>query len=246
MDKVRNGNFTSSEIVALTTNGRAKDSLGDPFYTYIRTRNMERRLGRALVEEINARPVQWGSLLEPRVNDLLGLEYTYCSNVTLPHPTIDCWYGSPDALKEANGILTVADIKCPFTMQSFCEMVDGWQENGVQGLRDANKYSEKYYWQLVSNSIITESASAELIIYCPYKSELAEIREMASSAGEVDGDYKWVYWAKDEELPYLIDGGHYKNLYVLNFDVPKADKDFLTKRVQLASKDLIERKLIPA
>lgn len=56
---LRHGNFTSSEIVALTTKGKAKDSFGKPALTYIEEKNMERRLGRSITTESNAKPLVW-------------------------------------------------------------------------------------------------------------------------------------------------------------------------------------------
>jgi hypothetical protein len=60
-------------------------------------------------------------------------------------------------------------------------------------------------------------------------------------AANYDGDQNkiaWINWASDDELPYLIEGGHYQNLNIIRFEVPQADKDFLTKRVIELSKFL--------
>jgi hypothetical protein len=40
--------------------------------------------------------------------------------------------------------------------------------------------------------------------------------------------FKWVDYASDDELPYLIDGGYYKNLNIIRFEIPEADKKLLT------------------
>jgi hypothetical protein len=231
-NELRNGNFTSSEIFALCCEGKIKGSFGKPALTYIEECNMERRLGRALTKDSNAKPLSWGRLVEKRVFNLLGIEYTLCSQETLLHPTISCWGGTPDATKKE----TVADIKCPHTLKSFCELVAC---KTPEELRDNHKDGEKYYWQLVSNSILTKSKYGELIVYCPYKSELDEIRM------SVDGNtkYYWVWGSEDEELPYLPDGGYYKNLNKLLFEVPVKDKLYLHSRVETAAKELIEIKL---
>ena len=42
LSNIRIGNITSSEIVALTTNGKTKDSFGAPFNTYVDECIMER------------------------------------------------------------------------------------------------------------------------------------------------------------------------------------------------------------
>jgi len=129
---------------------------------------------------------------------------------------------------------TVIDIKCPLTLKSFCQLVDC---KTIQEVRDNHKDGEKYFWQLVSNAILTGAEHAELIIYVPYQSELEDIRELARNTDEgVMSKYYWIHNATDDELPFLIEGGHYKNLNVIRFDVSKEDKAFLTERVAAAGK----------
>lgn len=237
----RIGNFTSSEIVALTTKGKDKKSFGAPALTYIAETNMERRLKRSLTKEESAKPLVWGKLLEFHVFDQLGLEYQLISNETVVHPDIPYWSGSPDGETEDS----VSDIKCPVTLKSFCQLVDPLY-NGLKGneamdaVREANKSGEQYYWQLVSNSIILKKKFAELIVFMPYFSELELIRKMA---GEVEGEkmskHYWIAFGQDDELPYLIDGGYYKNLNIIRFEVPEADKKLLTECVLEAGKMLI-------
>jgi hypothetical protein len=100
--KSRIGNFTSSEIVALMSNGKGS-MFGAPAKTYIEECNMERRLGRSITTEINARAISWGKLVERRAFDLLGIEYTLNSDETLTHPEIEFWAGSPDGFKYDDG-----------------------------------------------------------------------------------------------------------------------------------------------
>lgn len=250
MSPNRNGNFTSSEIVALTTNGRSKDSFGEPFYTYVEECNLERRLGRPLEKEVNDKAVLWGKLVESVPFEMLSIEYKYCSEETLSHPTIECWKGSPD-LEKFDAGKTVADIKCPVTLKSFCQLVqplyDGLEGieliNAIRfGYKDKNglqhkkhPQGEKYYWQLVSNAILTKAKYAELIVFCPYKSQLDQIRSMA----EGNPKYYWLWSSGDDELPYLIENGFYKNLNIIRFEVPAEDKVFLHERVLAGQKLLI-------
>jgi len=238
-NELRNGNCTSSEIFALTAMDRSGKNPGKPFYTYIEECNMERRLCRSVSEETNARPITWGHLNEPRVFELLGTEYSLISQETIVHPEIDYWAGSPDALKYIDGKAeTVCDIKCPKTLKSFCQLVDGWAKDGIDGIREGHKDGEKYYWQLVSNAILTGCSTAELIVYCPYKHELDAIRKMTDG----NSKYYWIWGSGDEELPYLIEGGYYKNLNVFSFGIPQRDKDFRKQRVLEAGELLVERR----
>jgi hypothetical protein len=105
-------------------------------------------------------------------------------------------------------------------------------------VREDHKDGDKFYWQIVSNAILQGNDLGELIVYMPYFSELEEIRIMARHH-EQAGKYKWVSWASDDELPYLIDDGYYKNLNLIRFEIPVADKKFLTDCVKKAGEMLI-------
>lgn len=238
MDAIRNGNFTSSEIVKLTTTGTAKDSYGVPFYSYIEETNRERRLGRALDEEVDSKPTSWGKLLEKRGFGAISIDYVLCSSKTLSHPTIDFWKGSPDAVKESESVLYCADLKCPKSLNSFCQLVDPHYKDGkliyegmtIEATRKNHKDGNKYFWQIVSNSIITGATKGELVVYMPYKDELDAIRLMAEGKPEC----YWIQGSTDEQLPHLLRGGHYKNINVIEFDITQRDIDFLTERVNAA------------
>lgn len=243
-NKLRVGNFTSSEIAALMSKDRSGKGFGKPALTYIEETNMERRLGRSLTDETNARPLTWGKLVESRVFDLLGLEYILSSQETKQHPAIPYWAGSADGRKNDEGC-TVMDIKSPMTLKSFCQLVDPLYE-GLQGMdamnaiRENHKDGEKFYWQLVSNSILEQTRFAELIVYMPYFSELPDIRMLAHSVpGDQASRHYWIAMAQDDELPYLIDGGHYRNLNIIRFEVSEADKKLLIETVKKAGEMLI-------
>jgi hypothetical protein len=245
---LRNGNFTSSEIVALMCNDRTGKKPGASYHTYIAECNMERRLGRSLTDESNARALSWGKLLEHRVHALLGTDYSFCSSKTLLHPTISYWAGSPDFQHyfEESIYDAVCDSKCPLTLKSFCQLVQPLYDghSGAQAMlivRETHKDGDKFYYQLVSNGIITDVKYGELIVYMPYKSELDDIRQMAMNHDGPDQHrFKWIAYAQDDELPFLPDGGYYKNLNVIRFPIPTADKEALTERVIMAGAELIE------
>lgn len=257
MSPSRNGNFTNSEIFRLMSNGKAKDSKGDPYYSYIEECNYERRLGRSIETEIDAKPLSWGKLLEPYAFNLLGIEYKLCSQETLRHPTIPYWLGSPDAQKFDEG-LTIVDYKAPYTLKSFCQLVAPLYD-GLTGMaamdalrkgykdssgkeHDKHKEGERYFQQLVGNAEITKSAWAELVIFMPYKSELELIRELAQQDPiGVAGNVYWIAQADDDHLPWLRDGGTYKNLNIIRFPVSNVDKWSLRARVEEAGKELIEQ-----
>jgi hypothetical protein len=230
---IRVGNFTSSEIVALTKKGKEKGSFGAPALTYIEECNMERRLLRSISDDISARPLAWGNLVENIAFEKLGMEYTLTSQETDIHPEITYWSGSRDGMKLDEG-KTVIDIKCPMTLKSFCTLADC---QTIEEVRENHKDGEKFYWQLVSNATINDCKFAELIVYMPYLCELEEIRDLAGNMPQ-EHLYKffWIANGNDEELPHLMENGHYKNINVIRFEVPQTDKDFLTERVIEAGK----------
>ena len=155
---------------------------------------MERRLGRSLDNELVAKPTDWGKFLEPLLFSLLDGDYTYNAMDTLTHPEHEYWKGTPDGFKITEN-KTVVDTKCPFTLESFCKLISPLY-NDLEGIDAINALrngytdktglfqaphsdAEKYYWQLVSNACIDDCTHAELIVYCPYESELSVIQAQA-------------------------------------------------------------------
>lgn len=228
MDAIRNGNFNSSEIVALANSPKTAK-------TFVEECNMERKLGRSLTCESNAKPLSWGKFVEKRGFDLLSTSYILFSDKTDVHPKYNYWVGSKDAIKHDEG-KTVVDIKCPITLKSFCQFADC---KNIDEVRENHKDGEKYYWQLVSNACINNCKYAELIIYVPYQSELEIIREMCSNHDGDQNKIAWINWSADEDLPYLIDGGYYKNINIIRFEVPEKDKFFLESKVVEYGQQLI-------
>jgi len=227
----RIGSFTSSEIYNLLKKDRSGKGFGVPALTYIEERNMARRLGRSLTTETNARPTTWGKCLEPFAFQKLGFDYELVSDVTITHPDIPYWCGSPDLIGEN----IVGDIKCPMTLKSFCQFIDAFNfapDNPMPIIRGEHPSGEQYYWQLVSNAILTNSDYAELIVYVPYRSDLPEIRLTAMD----NKAFKWIEYAEDYELPWLIESGHYQDINIIHFAVPQSDKELLTNAVIEAGK----------
>ena len=216
-------------------------------YEYISECNMERRLKRSIDSEIVAKPTTWGKLCEIYVYEtpgIISLDYQVNLDKTTAHPEHPYWAGSEDFLKE----YTVSDLKCPNSLKSYCQLVDPYYVGGLTGMAYINaicngwehegvKYKkhpdgEKYKWQLISNACIHGKSKGELIIFCPYESELLQIQQIA----ERETCYKWIVNAAANELPYLKEDSIYKNVTAIEFEIPQADKDFLTSKVIAASK----------
>ena len=239
MDAIRNGNFTSSEIFRLMKTGRGKGGWSVDCQTYIDECNMERRLKRSIEVQSDARPLTWGKCVERRGFDTLGLDYTLCSNVTIQHPEIPYWVGSPDAITDD----AVSDLKCPMTLNSFCQMVDPYLEDGniihegltIEAVRENHRDGDKFFWQIVSNAILTKKKKGQLIVYVPFEDELDAIRTLAEGIPE----YYWIFWAQRDQLPYLNREGLYKNINVIEFDIMDIDVKNLTNRVLECGEQLI-------
>lgn len=237
-----------------------EDGFGELALTYIEEKNMERKHGLSLGSEDTGKAASWGKLLEGRVfNVLLDTQYSFSAEETDPHPKYDFWSGSKDGVNHL-GEKAIVDFKCPKTRRSFSQLVDpiyegfsgmeainairfGWKDK--QGVKHS-KHSDgnKFYFQLVSNAIINGLDWAELIVYMPTKSELEAIKDLAQNFEGNPNKVAWVNWAEDNELPYLKDDGYYKNLNIIRFQIPQADKDLLTNAALEASKLLVYPKTI--
>lgn len=231
LSKTRIGRFTSSEIYNLMKNGRGgKRSTATD--TYIDEKRIEKRLGRTLNADVSNRAMIWGNVCENIVYGKLDqLKYIYCSDETILHPTIGCWAGTPDFLT----VDSVVDSKCPYTLKAFTQLADITIANDLEKFKTTKP---EYYWQLVSNSILANKTHAELIAYCPFLSELPAIRDLVENFDGDQNKYSWIFFAKDDDLPYLIEGLYYQNKYHFKFEVPQEDKKLLTEKVIEAGKEL--------
>lgn len=228
-NKNRIGCFTSSKIFNLMKEGSKKGTPGKPFFTYIDEKKFEKKLKRSINTELSTRPMLWGSFLEGRVHDMLGMGYRHVFDETLQHPKYNYWSGSPDFINDADDV--VCDSKCP-QPKAFCELV----ENCSKGIKAFKDNHEDYYWQLVSNALITGKNNIELIVYMPYESELEEIRNSVENADlEEPWKYRFITESLKCELAYLPDDSEYKNLNIFRFPLDKLDANLLTQRVLEAS-----------
>lgn len=281
-NSTRIGFFTSSEIMALTVQGQIKmtqeeldarpkkgkgsstnykeGGLGDKALNYIEEVNFERMLGRSLESDSFAKPLIWGKLMEDRVNLLLGTDWHIKSNESKVHPSFpDCWSGSQDGRHITSVPQASSEIKCPWTLKSFCRLAScmtTWEDvNGIrystnedaaQLLRKAydDKTGEKFYWQVVSNADIHGLDYGELIFYVPRQEELPEIREYAQQYDKGEIPLFALYFigsnTNDDEFPYLLRSGIYNNLNVIRFRIPEEDKLFLRSKVEEASTYLVK------
>lgn len=221
----RFGNFSSSSIWKLTTSDKSGNDFGKPALTYIQEKIYEKELERSLESEINSKYLNWGNLCEKVAFDNLALEYKLISKERYAHKSIENWNGMPDNLRAENSDLIVGDIKCPFTLKRFIEQIKS-HEKGIF----KSEFPE-YYWQLVSNAILTDATKIESIVFVPYESQLSDIRLLDELS-----EKPFLRYYENSELPYLKDNGKFKNINSFVYDLDMNDVDFLTERVIKANK----------
>lgn len=225
----RAGYFTSSNIWKLMTNDRSGKSMGQKGLTYIEEKKKELRLGRQLQKETQSRATSWGKFVQHRVtNTLLDLGCTPTKDIRREHPTISNWSGAEDYLRKEEKV--VGEVKC-FELNNFCDVHDA----ASMGYEMLKTEAPEVFWQLVSNAILNGYEKSELTLYVPYQKELEAIRQEARESE--DKSVTWLtYNTDDDELPYLIEGKHYKNLTLFQFDVKEEDIAALTNKVIMANK----------
>jgi len=266
----RVSNFSSSQMFRLMTPGNRKmtpeekkawkidnpgsrkqntDCWSTPstgFLTYVQEKIWEAKLKRSINTPANTRPIIWGKVMEVYcLQRKLGLNYRDANNTgRLRHDKLSQWTGVPDTLR--NGV--VGDIKCQSSLIKFCKLNDAIDS----GLEALIAEVPEYYWQLVSNAVLTGVDKAELILFVPYASELEEIQNFVAGLddNEIEGlsqfQLKWIFdeiadfmmEGKEPSFAYLPDGSDYKDLTIYEFDVPPTAKKLLEFRVDMAIKML--------
>ena len=225
----RVGNFSSSEIYRLMSYGsRAKtlDNTGKAFDSYVKEKAFERKIGRPLSLKTNARPTTWGTLVEEQCFNVLDLKYSLVSKTRYKHEELsEYWTGMPDLITPE----LIGDIKCPYTMTGFMDLLDC-----MQSVKDLKKIKPQYYWQLVSNGILCNRENAVLVAYVPYLKDLAHVKQLAEQQIDDMNSFAWINWATENELPHLPNNCDISDVNLFEFIIPQEDKELLTERVKMA------------
>jgi hypothetical protein len=227
------GKFTSSNIYKLIKLN-PKGDFQAPGLTYIQEKAIETRMQSCLDGNAHTQALAWGNFMELVVYSILGVQYQISSKETMPHPVHGkFWSGSKDLFTvDKNGkIESIAEIKC-YQKKNFAQYTDCILKKDIELFKTE---FPKEYWQIVSNACIDNVEIGEAITYMPYISEYEEIKEMAENYDGADAwKYKFIWDLPVSDLPFLPDGGYYKNINKFAFVVPQEDKDLLTSRILLA------------
>lgn len=252
-NKERVAHITSSKIYLICANGRSKSPItgntwSSQALTYFEEKRIERRLGRCLDTGGYSRPAAWGLALEVIVFSLIGLEYKIDSQSSTEHPDEefkDIWAGSADLIVPG---VKIGEIKC-YQLKKFAQYSEALTIPITKDftlkdkIANLKKNFAQEYWQMVSNAIINNVPRAEALCYAPYESELPMIKDYVNN---IEGADQWKYKFIDaepaENLAVIKDNGHYKNLNMFEFEIPKEDIDFLIERMKLAKLEIAPNK----
>jgi hypothetical protein len=237
-NSLRAAHFTSSmvyKLIKLDTKGNFQA----PGKTYVEEKQIEKRIGSCLDGGAHTQTLAWGNFMELMVYSVLGVQYQISSKETTLHPIFgDFWSGSKDlfTVNTKTGVVeSIAEIKC-YQKKNFALYTDCILKKDIEIFKAD---FPKEYWQIVSNAILENVEIGEAITYMPYVSEAEEIKKMADDYdGEDQWKYKFIVNLPVEDLPFIPDGGYYKNINKFAFIIPEEDKELLTSRVLQAAQIL--------
>ena len=227
---------TSSEIYRACA-GNKVESPNKPFYTYAEEKALEKMLGRSLSVQVSARPLAWGSLMECVVYEGMGLGYAMTHKQTIISkyfPNIHS--GTPDLIADNK----IGEIKCPFLKNYMLLAIDILKED-IEVLK---KNHAEYYWQMVSNAILTKKSRVELICFIPKRKELLEVFELIHTEEFLEkynlnvSDYVYYTPENIESFNYMPDECEFPNLTKFEFEVPMDDIMFLQARIKMFEEEV--------
>jgi hypothetical protein len=211
-------------------NGTAKDSIGKPFFEYVAEIKHQRKLKRALSSGGGSYATDWGNLCEEwLLSNYLTLDYVPSHKNFIMHPTIQGWGGTPDYTRGE----IVGDIKSP-QLKAFCQL------NEIKTGEELKANQKDYYWQLVSNAVLTGATKCELLVFCPsYEMMLQIVQYNNNKAIQGFAEWqmpplRWLEWAEVGTLAYLPEGAEYEPIHRIEFDLDPVDVAMLTSRIMLA------------
>ena len=238
ISKKRYGRFTSSQIWKLIKSGRGEYGFGSPALTYIQEKQIEVRMQSGIQPQTYSKPAIWGNFMEPIVHKKLlerDLGYKISSKATELHPDLELskfWSGSCDfEYFKGNELIAISETKS-YQKKNFALYTDCLMLQDVE-LFKKNFHQE--FWQIVSNAIIHGVDFGEAISFMPYESDYEMINDLAYNYEGPDMHlFRFIYEENMNYLPFIKDGGFYKDLNIFRFEIPEADKDFLTERIEKA------------
>lgn len=216
--------FTSSEVHRLC----GTESV---MATYVDEVSKRRRLQKEFVSQ-GSTATRWGNFMEDhafgRFYEETKLQIIPCSNreTDFRISPVKDHGGTPDFVS-FDGEL-VGSIKCPFTESAFIDLWDLCKSEDVERFK---KEKKEYYWQLVSDLLVTGAKKCVLVVYMPYGDELVSLL--------TDSE---LYWLTD--APHINRDTEFSDIIYWFFEPPAEDVQFLKDRLELASNILNSGKKI--
>lgn len=223
---MRHAMFTSSEIWTLTTSGKQAGTLGQKAITYIKKRINQARWGKSFISG-GSMATKWGNFFEPyaiaRYVQETGIHVISYSDHKKdfkvgPLPNHG---GTPDFTTFDETV--VGSVKCP-QEDAFIDLFDLIKSKDIERFKEDHK---EYYWQLISDLIVTGARYCVFVIYMPYEDEVADLLS--------DSELYWL-----TEPACVKRGTEFTDLAYWQFQPPIEDVEFLTSRIEMAS-DLLSK-----
>ena len=235
----RVGCFTSSQIHKLIKSGRGGEIFSAVGKTYIKERKFERLLGRSNGTNPYTQAIAWGHIMEQLCYSKLELAYTLCSDETTAHHDpeyAEFWKGTQDYIIQTHAI---AEQKS-YQLKKAAEYSDCLMQKDIELFK--NEFPEEY-WQIVSNACINNVKLGEAISYIPYRADLENLRDKMQTTdilehwgfGEELWKYRFIIERDIYDLPWIEEGGYFKDITRFRFLIPVEDMEILSERVKLAN-----------
>ena len=150
---MRKGKITSSEISKIIGQ---EGKLSETAKTYLLEKVTE-LLGGAKASAVGA-ALDWGTDLEPEAISFYEEKYNQQVNKASFVPYGAYYGGSPDGLIGTEGII---EVKCPFNSSTH------FKHGLITTAEEYKKIKPEYYWQCVSNMLVTNTQWCDFISYDP-------------------------------------------------------------------------------
>lgn len=175
---LRKGKITSSEISKILGEGKAKgDLLGATAKSYLMSRVSEKLGG--FTERTENKATKWGTAMEPEAIKMFENKF----NVEVEEaPFIEFmkhYGGSPDGLIGYNGLI---EVKSPYNSTNHFSYLL------IKSVEDFKRIKPEYYWQCVSNIIVTGRAYCTFITFDPRVEQGYQLGTFIVQRSEVQED----------------------------------------------------------
>jgi len=265
LSNIRISSVSSSEIVNICGEGKAKDSVSVTFYTYIKKKRYEYYLKQKLESDVDTFNFAWGKVAEVIAHKLLSADYRFQSENTIPHPSILGWVGTPDGERFKEILrklikISVTDIKCPATRLAFMDLiVELYEYDGEKSVpKNIVEMKKGIFAALVEDTdnkimqIIRNTASDGDKYYwqilsnaciedTPYGELIAYCPYFENLQTIIDYNinlkipYNPIIYKKPEEMPHILKESGLLELNIIRFKVSEKDKQFLSMRARMAT-----------